>query len=80
MVDTVEYTNVSKFFLQETDFFVKGLERQFCKRLERQCLIGSALAGFNCAQTIAKASATGLDARQDDYNKGIWSPGNNPIR
>ena len=29
------------------------------------------------------ASATGLDTRQDDYNKGICSPGssvNNPVR
>ena len=53
------------------------------KGLQRQCLIGSALAGFNLARTITKASATGLYARQDDYNKGISSPGrlvNNQLR
>ena len=46
-------------------------------------LIGSAVAGFNLARKIGKASATGLDARQDDYNKGICSPGslvNNLVR
>ena len=51
--------------------------------LQRQRLIGSAVAGFNHARTITKASATDLDARQDDYNKGICSPGslvNNPVR
>ena len=50
---------------------------------ETQRLIWSAVAGFNHAQTIINASAMGLDARQDDYNKGIWSPGslaNNPVR
>ena len=41
------------------------------KGLQRQCLIGSALAGFNRAKTIPKASAKDLHARQDDYNKGI---------
>ena len=40
------------------------------KELQRQRLIGSAVAGFNHAKSITKASATGLDARQDDYNKG----------
>ena len=53
------------------------------KGLQRQHLIGSAVAGFNNARTIKKASATGLDIRQDDYNKGICSPGslvNNPVR
>ena len=53
------------------------------KGLERQRLIGSAVAGFNHARTITNASAKGLDARQDDYNKGICSPGslaNNPVR
>ena len=53
------------------------------KGLQRQHLIGSAVAGFNHARTITKASATDLDARQDDYNKGICSPGslvNNPVR
>ena len=41
------------------------------------------MAGFNHAKIITKASATGLDTRQDDYNKGICSPGgfvNNPDR
>ena len=41
------------------------------------------MAGFNLAKTITKASATGLDTRQDDNNKGICSPGslvNNPDR
>ena len=53
------------------------------KGLQRQRLIGSAVAGFNNARTITKASATGLDTSQDDYNKGICSPGslvNNPVR
>ena len=53
------------------------------KGLQRQRQIGSAVAGFNHARTITKASATDLDARQDDYNKGICSPGslvNNPVR
>ena len=44
------------------------------KGLQRQRLIGSAVAGFNNARTITKASATGLDTRQDDYNKGNCSP------
>ena len=41
------------------------------------------MAGFNNARTITKASAMGLDTRQDDYNKGICFPGslvNNPVR
>ena len=53
------------------------------KGLERQRLIGLAVAGFNHARTIINASAKGLDTRQDDYNKGICSPGslvNNPVR
>ena len=53
------------------------------KGLQRQRLIGSAVAGFNHARTITKAPAMSLDARQDDYNKGICSPGslvNNPVR
>ena len=37
--------------------------------------MGSAVAGFNDARTITKASAMGLDTRHDDYNKGICSPG-----
>ena len=45
------------------------------KGLQRQCLIGSAVAGFNHARTITKASAPGLDGRQDEYNKEICSPG-----
>ena len=55
----------------------------FPKELQTQRLIGSAVAGFNHANTITKASATDLHTRQDDYNKGIWSPGslvNNPVR
>ena len=43
--------------------------------LKRQRLIGSAVAGINYAKTITQASATSVDARQDDYNKGICSPG-----
>ena len=53
------------------------------KGLERLRLIGSAVAGFNNAKTITKAAATGLDAIQDDYNKGMCSPRslvNNPVR
>ena len=53
------------------------------KGLEGQRLIGSALAGFNHAGTITKASATGLDTRKHDYSKGICSPGSlvdNPVR
>ena len=45
------------------------------KGLETPRLMGSAVVGFNHAKTITKASATGLDARQDDYNNGICSPG-----
>ena len=48
---------------------------RFRKGLQRQCLMGSAVAGINHARTITKASATDLDARQDDHNKGICSPG-----
>ena len=53
------------------------------KGLQRQCLIGLAVAGFNNARTKTKASATGLDTIQDDYKKLICSPGssvNNPVR
>ena len=53
------------------------------KGLQRQCLKGSAVAGFNSSRTITKASAKGLKIRQEDYNKGICSPGslvNNPVR
>ena len=53
------------------------------KGLQRQCLIGSAVAGLNQARTITKASATGLDVRHDDYNTGICSFGsfvNDPFR
>ena len=45
------------------------------KGLQRQRLIGSAVTGLNHARTITKASVMGLDGRQDDYNKGICSPG-----
>ena len=37
----------------------------YLKGLERQRLIGSAVAGFIHAKAITKASATGLDTRQD---------------
>ena len=53
------------------------------KGLQRQRLIGLAVAGVNIAWTITKASATSLDTRQDDYNKGICSAEslfNNPVR
>ena len=49
------------------------------KGLQTQRLIGMAVARFNYAKTITKASDMGLDARQDDYNKGICSPGNKSI-
>ena len=52
------------------------------KGLERQGLIGSAVAGFNHALTVANDSAKNLDARQVNYNKGIYFPGslvNNPV-
>jgi hypothetical protein len=42
-----------------------------------------AVAGSHQPRTITKASATGLDGRQDDYNKEICSPGslfNNEVR
>ena len=51
--------------------------------LQRQRLIGSAAARFNHARTTTKVSATDLDGRQNDYSKGICSPGslfNNPVR
>ena len=41
------------------------------KGLQRQHLTGSVAAGFNHARKITKTSATGLDRRQDDYNKVI---------
>ena len=53
------------------------------KGLQRQRLIGSAVAGFNQARTMTKASAKGLDGRHDDYNTGICfsrSFVNNPVR
>ena len=53
------------------------------QELERQRLIGLAVSGFNHTRTMANASAKGLDARQDDYNKGMCSPkrlGNTPVR
>ena len=45
-------------------------------------LIGLAVAGFNLAMKITKASAKSLDTRFE-YNKRICSPGslvNNPVR
>ena len=53
------------------------------KKMERQNLVGSAVAGFNNSRTITKASATGCNARQNEYKKGIcspWSLVNNPFR
>ena len=41
----------------------------FTKGLQIQRLIGSTVAGLNHANTITKASATDLHARQDDYTK-----------
>ena len=41
------------------------------------------MAGCDHVSTVTKAFATGLDARQDDYNKGRCShvrSVNNPIR
>ena len=64
-----------KTLVQDAKFGHKGLQRQR--------LIGSAGAGFNHARTITNAPAKGLDARQDDYDKGICSPGslvNNLVR
>ena len=45
------------------------------KGLERPCLIGLPGAGFNHAWTTTKASAPCVEAGQDDYIKGICSPG-----
>ena len=62
-------------FIYFVVFFTKGLQRQH--------LIGLAVAGFNYARTISKASDRGLDTRQEAYNKGMCSPGsivNNPVR
>ena len=64
---------------RERLFLVDGIVRRTpvppvssnTKGLQRQCLIGSAVAGFNHAKTITKASSTDLHTRQDDYNKGI---------
>ena len=53
------------------------------KGLERPRLIGLAGAGFKHAWIPTKASASCVEARQDDYIKGIWSPGSsvlNPAR
>ena len=67
-------------------FCANILKQRLCdkyKGLEWQRRIGSAVAGFNHAMTKTKPSAKGLDARQDEYEKGICSPGslvNNPVR
>ena len=61
--------------LQIANIKIYKLYSEFSKGLQRQRKIGSAVAGFNHARTIRKTSATGLDERQDDYNKGICSPG-----
>ena len=58
------------------------VQKLFWKGMESQRLIGSAVAGFNHARTITTASAKGLDAKQDYYNKGICTPGSlvyNPV-
>ena len=61
---------------KSTSFLLKlDLHCNFPKGLQRQRLIESAVAGFNHARTITKASATGLDGRQDDNKKEICSPG-----
>ena len=52
-------------------FFYRGKSGGRSKGPQRQRLIGSAVAGFNHAKRITKASATDLHALQDDYNKGI---------
>ena len=63
-----------------------GLKRQLGggpKGLERQRIIGSAVAGFNHTRTITKAYAKGSDAGKAYSNKRICSPGrlvNNPVR
>ena len=44
------------------------------KGLERQPLIGLAGAAFNHAWTSTKASAPCMEARQEDYIKGIYAP------
>ena len=49
------------------------------KGLEKQRLIGLRGAGFNCALTTTKASAPCVEARQDEYIKGICSPGANAL-
>ena len=53
------------------------------KGLERQRLIGSAVAGFYHAMIITKASDTSLETRQGDYDEGLCSPESlvdNPVR
>ena len=45
--------------------------RMKTKGLERQCLIGLAVNGFNLARTITKDYAMGLDTGQYEYNKGL---------
>ena len=59
---------LSNTYLVFSDLFVRPGEG-----LERQRLIGSEVAGFNYARTITKAK--GLYTRQDDPNKGLFSPG-----
>ena len=44
--------------------------------LQRYRIIESAVAGFDHARKITKASVMGLDTRQEDYNIGRCSPGN----
>ena len=61
--------------LQIENIKIYKLYSEISKGLQRLHQIGSAVAGFNHARTIRKASATGLDERQYDYNKGICSPG-----
>ena len=66
----------SKFFLK------KCVNLDHTKGTGETRLIRLAVAGFNLARTITKASATGLGASQDDLNKAICFPGslvNNPL-
>ena len=84
------FSYIENFLISNT--FFKCLEKfwaRVCcdllihKRLDIQRLIGLAVAGCNHARRITKASDKSLDARQDDFNKRIWSRGslvNNPVR
>ena len=67
----------------DTISIIRRCSYLYHKRLQRQSLIGSAVAGFNNTRTITKASATDLDTRQDDHTNGKCSTaslGNKPVR